>query len=165
MSPHPILVGLFNPYSQLSADALAPIPPTSSGARIRDMLAKVHPRYGDHYRVIFERHNLARSSIEIDRRDVLADRASRLLEMSPSDCTIVLLGEQVREAFGTALRRPIDKTFIHPQRCGPYTFRVIPHPSGRSTLYNCPTTRTLVGLMLRDLCDEWAEGSKLGRLQ
>lgn len=58
---------------------------------------------------------------------------------------VVLLGDQVRKAFG------VPKLLIHPQTIDGVTYRQVPHPSGRNRFYNDPVQHELVALLIEEL--------------
>jgi hypothetical protein len=154
--PKPVIVGLFNPYSADPALALAPhTKQSTTGGRLKKMLSDVDPDYGSKYMTIFERHNLFRSLTQFKMKDLARTRADAILRNLDPKTTIILLGEEVRQAFSDAAGQEIEKTFLHPQRIAGVRMRVIPHPSGRCHHYNQEINRRLVGMMMADLCDEW----------
>ena len=59
--------------------------------------------------------------------------------------TVVVLGRDVARAMG------LSDVLVHPQRRGPVTYRVVPHPSGRCRWYNEPLHRVVVGLLLEEM--------------
>lgn len=162
----PIIVGLHNPYSSLTEDALVPYPDTSAGGRLFAMLNKIDVtclgargfRASAHksvYVMSLDRRNL------LDRLDVNLGMqrasariaANEMLLTFPEGATVILLGKQVFTAFNACLGQKLQLMLIHPQVVDGITWRWLPHPSGRSTAYNDPVTRTLAGLLLANVID------------
>lgn len=73
--------------------------------------------------------------------------------LPPCGSTVVVLGEEVREALG------LSKRLIHPHLDPELhvTYRQLPHPSGRCLWYNEPAHRLLAGLLLSELYDAGSE--------
>lgn len=152
MISKPVLLGLHNPYSPLPRHALAPYPKTSSGYRLMRMLGEVGVRNpAIRYLSGFSRFNLLSDLENLNHPPSIAALSHKILRTVPRGSTIVLLGDEVRRSINLALDGGVKKILIHPQSVHQWVFRVIPHPSGRSTVYNHPMNRILVGLMLRDL--------------
>lgn len=150
--PRPMIVGLFNPYSDDPWDALAPRPRNSSGGRLFAMLKSVDPDLAKNYMILFDRYNLINRITDVRRTELLRANAAGILTQARPGGTIVLLGEDVRLAFCRALGQVIHKVFLHPQSIDGIRFRVIPHTSGKSIIYNHEINKRLVGMMLADLC-------------
>lgn len=124
----PILLGIDNPYSKDVAHALLPHPKNCAGWRLWKMINDVSGMTKEEYAAKFDRRNL------VDELPIA------------NGSVVVLLGEEVRQAFG------LKKLLIHPQVKNKVTYRQVPHPSGRCLFYNDPVMRRLVGIMLEDLC-------------
>ena len=145
----PILVGLHNPHSSHPSDALHPLPIGASGSRLFSMIKEyARDMTVQDYLDGFDRKNLvAGLGIYLDT----SVPAKVMLETLPKNATVVMLGTGVAWAFRKALQIREQFPLIHPRVADGITWRMIPHPSGRSTLYNDPTMRALVGMMLADL--------------
>jgi hypothetical protein len=159
-----IIVGLHNPYSDDPANALAPHPEGCSGHRLWKTLSEIDamayaPCHSAlrasydrrHYMSLFDRRNLCATEAQTrsrSRMEILADTMSGAFER---DAVVVLLGKTVLRAFNDAGAVSLKPILIHPQVDYGVTWRWLPHPSGRSTVYNDPVVKTLVGMMLADL--------------
>jgi len=157
----PILVGLHNPYSSNPRNALAPGPRGSAGYRLWRTMWEAPDPVGvarlarDHtscYMASFDRRNLITGEVPtyITSAYKLAC-AGQMLPTFPKGSTVVLLGSAVAESFSPLLSSPLQKIYMHPQVIDGWTWRCLPHPSGRSPLYNDPVMRTLVGMVLCDV--------------
>lgn len=165
----PLLIGLHNPYSERAADALAPFPDHSAGHRLWRTLADLRgsailsasalmAAVNKHaYMEAFDRRNLFVGPYPKTRLE-RHERAWRMLRSIPDGACAIVLGVDVAQAFGTLLEEPLHKTLIHPQVRNGVTWRLLPHPSGRSTFYNDPITRTLVGMTLADAISQHSTG-------
>ena len=164
----PILVGLNNPYSADPVHALAPYPERSAGHRLWKMLGDVDSSrlsalafnasaYSHIYRDYFDRRNLfgARVPAAPALREVAAEK---LVRGVPRGATVILLGAEVRACVGNVLSDKIKPILIHPQVIDGVTWRCLPHPSGRSTLYNDPVVRMLAGMVLADCLTKETQG-------
>jgi hypothetical protein len=139
----PILIGMNNPvYPGQPEFALYPYPPGCTGERIWEMINERTPLSKQEYLRAFDRRNLVDSGDW--RPGEAADRAAELLP-DLRGREIVLLGSQVRRAFG------LPALLIHPLRWRGVRWRQIPHPSGRNLWYNDPTCRALVAMLLSEL--------------
>lgn len=167
----PILIGLHNPYSRDPADALAPSPDKSTGAALWKMLRTVDTSYLSppsykamaykrEYRLAFDRINLLDTAAFANlaaRRKEARERAIELLIHIPHGATVILLGREVFDAFNWALGDQLQLMLIHPQVADGVAWRWLPHPSGRSTVYNNSVTRKLAGLLLADVLNNQRE--------
>lgn len=159
----PILVGLVNPYSVYPANALAPYPERSAGHRLWKMLANVpvddlricplalKASYNRRdYMDAFDRRNLFIG--EVPKRLAHRQRGTRaFVDTVPLGATVIMLGTEVSDNISAVLTGTVSRLFIHPQVVDGVTWRLLPHPSGRSTVYNDPVIRTLAGLLLADV--------------
>lgn len=139
-----MLIGQNNPLSMRPGFALYPAPNGCTGHRLWTML---HARTGVsrlRYIEAFDRRNLVHGMI-YDRATAHAAADAIYQEVWGSGRTIVLLGEEVRKAFGH------PRLLVHPQVIGGCTWRQIPHPSGRNPFYNEPKNRKVVELLLEEL--------------
>ncbi len=141
----PIIIGMNNPVSSAPGHELFPYPPGCTGHRLLSMLQSRLPdvRRSD-YLETFERRNLVVGSI-YDKR--AAQRAAEVIyaELWGSGRTVVLLGQDVRRAFG---HPPL---LLHPQLIGGTTWRQLPHPSGRNMWYNDAKNREVAAVLLEEL--------------
>jgi hypothetical protein len=96
------------------------------------------------YRDVFERRNLIRGSTW-DAVHAKARAHEVACELHGSGRTVVLLGQDVRQAFGH------PRLLIHPQEIGGVVWRQLPHPSGRNTWYNKEENKKLAELLLEEL--------------
>lgn len=118
--PRPILVGESNPHSDRESNALYVLPPNAAGARLVKILGLTKERYLE----VFDRTNLCARGWDLDEA---RDRACTLLQL---DKPLILLGSKVCSAFRVEF--------------APFTFSsrthmaILPHPSGRSRIWNDP---------------------------
>ena len=141
----PILVGMNNPLSLAPGHELFPYPPGCTGHRLYEMLRERLPevRRGQ-YLDAFERRNLVVGR-KFDHEIARANADLTYAELWGSGRAVVLLGEEVRRAFGH------PRLLVEPQVIGGVTWRQIPHPSGLNRWYNAPDNRKVVGLLLEEL--------------
>lgn len=140
----PLLVGMNNPISDDPRHALFPHPEGCSGHFLWLMLRERVPHASrDDYVRTFDRVNL----VVGDWTRETGKRAADLLYAREwgSGRTVVLLGEEVRKAFGH------PRLLVHPQTIGGCIWRQIPHPSGRNLWYNDREHRRMVGTLLEEL--------------
>jgi hypothetical protein len=144
----PVLIGTNDPSGSLEPDhALSPDVAGNSGHRLLYFMNSVRtvPVTPAEYMSRFDRLNLvdgpwydpriaAATAIALDRR--LRGRK------------VVLLGEQVRVAFGHD-RAPLQSYVID----GQTTWFQIPHPSGQNRWYNDHVNRLIAGRILSELYD------------
>jgi len=171
----PIIIGLHNPYSKDPVNALAPFPEKSTGHRLWRMLNRLEwPMTREAFRAAhdrrvymdaFKRYNLCTTQEQVN--DIAKRRECAGLFLAekriiPGD-TVVLLGGDVLEAFSFWFRQEeqLQKILIHPQVRSGITWRWLPHPSGRSTKYNDPTMRMLVGMTLANLVSVNSTGESI----
>jgi hypothetical protein len=161
----PIIVGLHNPYSSLAGDALVPYPDTSAGGRLFAMLNKIDisvlgrrgfnaSAHKSSYVASLDRRNLCHELHGGRTQRALArTAANEMLLTFPEGATVILLGREVFLAFNACLDNQLQMMLVHPQVVDGITWRWLPHPSGRSTAYNSPVTRTLAGMLLANAID------------
>lgn len=154
MANRPIIVGLYNPHSADLANALAPTPPGSSGHRLWSMLKDVDNEASKIYRHLFDRRNLVVLDGDVGKPRRYQDLAARMRRTFCPGDNVVLLGQEVCAAFSSNLSQPIARIPIHPQVIDEVIWRVLPHPSGRSLIYNDLVFRRLAGMLLSDLARE-----------
>ena len=133
------LIGEHNPYGADPRYALFPAPARSAGARLCRVLGMT--RAG--YIARFERRNLLTGPSP--ERDVFRWSVSKAREaasairrgMGEGDCA-VLLGARVAAAFGAPFKPCEGWTCCYTGSAGPgeVLYLTIPHPSGRSLLWN-----------------------------
>lgn len=140
----PVIIGMNNPVSSAPGHELYPYPPGCTGHRLWQMLCERVPVTRRQYLDAFERRNLV-AGRSYDA--ALARRSAEVMyaEFWGSGRTVVLLGEDVRRAFGH------PKLLLHPQLIGGATWRQVPHPSGRNLWYNDKDNARLVGVLLEEL--------------
>lgn len=138
----PLLVGENNPYSADPKYALFPLPKGSAGHRLATEIMGLSVR--DYLRM-FERVNLCddqRWSMKKARK-----RSGELTDPLLGYTTIVLFGKKVCTAFNIAFEPFTEKLDPHgPNRL---LFLVLPHPSGRSQLWNGEGTYERARKLLR----------------
>ena len=141
----PILIGMNNPVSQAPGYELYPAPEGCTGHRLWTMLNERRPEVTRKmYLDAFDRRNLVVGTI-YDKK--LAQAAAERIYASlwGSGRTVVLLGRDVRKAFG------IPPLLVHPQTSGGTIYRQVPHPSGRNPWYNDKKNSNLVAVLLDEL--------------
>jgi hypothetical protein len=102
------------------------------------------------YKNSFDKRNLCATEREAGTGKDRRKAAHRMADTIPQGSTVILLGHDVLRAFSMK-DRPLEAILIHPQVHGGVTWRWLPHPSGRSTIYNDPVFRMLAGLTLVDV--------------
>lgn len=116
------------------------------------------------YHNSFDRRTLVRNG-EYDRLAARARAFEMFHELRDSRRTVVLLGQDVREAFHFVLsdygnkfilgdQHGLPPVLIHPQEAGGCTWRQIPHPSC-TAFYNEEKSRKLVELLMEELYNEY----------
>lgn len=145
MTNKPILIGMNNPVSSKPGHELFPYPPGCTGHRLLTMLQTRVPGVTRHmYLDRFERRNLVPYKIwDRETAEINAGIVER--ELWGSGRTVVLLGEDVRRAFGH------PRSLLHPQVIGGCTWRQVPHPSGRNLWFNDASNREMVAMLLEEL--------------
>lgn len=156
----PVLIGMNNPLNSDPKYALFPHPPGCTGHRIFKMLESRRPGVlRGQYLDTFERINLVDGKVWIGRdakgRRVLQARANSLVAALQGR-TVVLLGNEVRDAFG------VPPLLVHPQEIRGVTWRQLPHPSGRCHWYNDPKNREVAALLFEELFLEYNELASCG---
>lgn len=145
----PILIGQNNPVSTLPGYELYPLPRGCSGNRLYEMLrARVPEVTMRQYVDTFERRNLVRG-VDYDGTRARARAHEIAVELGGTGRTVVLLGQEVRKAFG---HPPV---LIHPQEIGGCTWRQLPHPSGRNTWYSVPKNIKVAELLMEELYNDY----------
>ncbi len=145
-----VLVGMNNPYNLDPKYALYPHPPQSAGGRLFKMMREVSDGLTmSEYAHIFDRINLVRG--DWSRPHAATEAAVLVRKQGYRDRRVVMLGEEVRAAFGRA-----GAEFPHPQfqwaemsRKGKWAH--IPHPSGRSRAWNSEQVRAEADRFFADL--------------
>jgi hypothetical protein len=140
----PILVGMNNPLSIAPGYELFPAPRGSAGHRLWSMLHARTGAFRQQYLDAFERKNLVRG-LEYNKQEARLRAGALAHELRDSGRTVVLLGQDVRRAFGH------PEHLLHPQEIDGCTWRQVPHPSGKSHWYEELENRKLVELLLEEL--------------
>lgn len=140
-----VLIGMNNPVSSDPEHSLYPAPPGCAGHRLAKMLCDVSMIGRGAYIKGFDRRNLLVGQWVPAAAREAAVRFEVENAVYPQIGTVVLLGNEVRDAFRHAPR------LVHGYRRGGMTYRQVPHPSGRNPWYNDPDHRLVVGLMLEEL--------------
>jgi hypothetical protein len=96
----------------------------------------------------FERMNLVRG-LEFDKHEARRRAAAIRHELHGTGRIVVLLGQDVRRAFGH------PECLIHPQEIDGCVWRQLPHPSGRNTWYNSEENRKLAELLMQELYEDY----------
>ena len=136
----PILVGESNPFSYDPEMALYPWPRGSSGSRIAHMLGMSD----DEYLAAFDRMNLMSNS---SRWSVVSARAAAdEIIKSHNNRTLLLLGSKVASAFwlGNMVvyqAYKFERSFSGETSHASFAAMRLPHPSGRSRIWNDPTEK------------------------
>ncbi len=140
----PILIGMNNPVSSNPDHALFPVPEGCTGNRLWRMLESRTRATRANYRDVFERRNLVRGKTW-NMMQASARAHEITVELRGTGRTVVLLGQDVRQAFCH------PKQLIHPQDIDGVIWRQLPHPSGRNHWYNNPENVKLAELLLEEL--------------
>lgn len=140
----PMLIGMNNPLSTRPGYELYPAPEGCTGHRIWQMLTSRTDCTRMDYIQTFERRNLV-VGIHYDRAAAKKSAGKIVQELFGTRRTIVVLGEDVRKAFG------LEKNLIHPQEMHGCTWRQLPHPSGRNLWYNSESNRVAAAMLLEEL--------------
>ena len=148
----PLLVGMNNPYSTDSHFALYPSPENSAGFRLYLMLKEAGDRDGvrvtkEDYVNDFARTNLVNGYMYT--REAVTFGRPRVLDLMRNRLTVICGAGTARDMKLIHYRFSLEKQII-----GPYSYWVIPHPSGRTREYNDPEMRHRVGELLLSLYKE-----------
>lgn len=143
-----LLVGLDNPLSSDPRYALHPIPSTSTGGRIIAMINDVGKITTGEY------HSIPKVNLfpvgpmpKIKGKAyATANASSMVASMNGSGRRVILLGNQVRDAFAFAATIS-DKPMIF-EDTGGTNYAWIPHPSGRNLYYSNIRAKRKVGRFL-----------------
>jgi hypothetical protein len=127
--PRLLVVGLKSSLSVDPDDALEPFTPNGAGERLWRMVSDVVPVTKEDY------------FFKIDFTNV-SHGASRVLKHIGKR-PVVVLGREAWNVLGLERSAPFFS-----RRCGVY---LIPHPSGRTRLYNSPKTRARAGKLIAGL--------------
>lgn len=157
-----IIVGLSNPHSDKSEDALAPYPERSSGWRLGKMTHDILEGEGlalSRYMLGTDRRNLLnhdqlKRQPKYWRKRAQVSALFMVKHTIPKGSTVVVLGHDVRDAFSPCLSQELKRVLLHPQIIDGVIWRFVPHPSGRTHAYNEPSMRALVGMLLADAITE-----------
>lgn len=133
-----------NPINTGVGFELYPAPDGCTGHRLWKLLTSRTGASRHQYLDTFERVNLVRG-LAFDKIKAKARAYDLTRKYEGTGRTIVLLGQDVRAAFGH------PRLLIHPQVIGGCTWRQIPHPSGRNLFYNDADNVKLVELLLEEL--------------
>lgn len=130
------LVGEHNPYGRDPKYALYPLPERSAGGRLCRVLGM--PRR--EYLMRFKRVNLLTGDRDGFRWSAPTARlaAVEVLDAADAGDALVLLGARVTAAFGVEFA-PLQRSQRRTLGGCMVTTLVLPHPSGRSRLWNDPT--------------------------
>lgn len=150
----PVLIGMNNPlWAGREGYELFPAPEGCTGHRLWSMLHERTGAFRKDYIDTFDRRNLVRGNVGYDH-DLAAKSAEDMIkEFFGTGRVVVLLGEDVRRAFG------MKKHLIHPIERDGCTWRQIPHPSGRNLWYNNQENRNLVAVLLEELYNDYHTSS------
>lgn len=164
-APKPLLVGELNPYGSRPDYDLYPRPRGCAGYRLAEIMGL---RERDYLR-LFSRRNLCRGKWSI----VAARAAAREIVLLSEATTLILCGAKVCAAFAIPFapftrRRcwwgasTAEGVRVHPTALEPKSKRdvdfsldvfIIPHPSGRSRLWNVSGAHDRARELLRPLWD------------
>lgn len=133
-----ILIGMNNPLSMKPQHALYPHPPGCAGNNLWKKMADVYEGFDrNDYINVFERINLVRG--EWSHQAAVAKAAHLYRHDRFDERIVVLLGSQVEWAFKVAGVDLTDDDYFAWRTPGPSRFGKwtgIPHPSGRSRVWN-----------------------------
>lgn len=139
-------MGEDNPFGEDPRFALYPYPERASGGRLARILG-LEPR---EYLRLFDRANLCRGRWAI--REAREGAAQIFWRNAGHDRAIVLLGRKVVAAFSACdLDRILLRPFAFVRIPGGPTYASLPHPSGRNTIWNDPSTRESARSLLREV--------------
>ena len=160
----PLLIGMCNPLSDDPECDLYPYPEGSAGWRLWQMLPEGTTRAG--YLRAFDRRNLLRARVW---NQPAARAAVKDLLPALEGRMVIILGTQVRAAFGLLAVKPLQlaravvpivaSTSSSQQFCT-FEWAAVPHPSGRNRWYNEPGRRAEVGAFLMELVSRCAGGAR-----
>jgi hypothetical protein len=135
-----ILVGESNPYGSNPDFALYCYPPGCAGYRLRRIVGLPQHQY-----LALPRVNLCEGDWSLR---AARDRASLLVDDQATPPVVVMLGRKVADAFGYG--RPF---FTRGEKLR-LVLVSLPHPSGRSTIYNDPKIVARTRQLLREVVPE-----------
>ena len=142
-----ILLGMLNPHSLYSDDALHPTKyPNSAGSRLFEMAREAEEGLTEaEYLAAFDRRNVLHDS----RWDMaMAKLTAPQVMASLVGRRVVMLGKFVPAALGLSVRGWFGEHELEDEGYGGVTYFVIPHPSGLNRLYNDRDRRQLAGGLL-----------------
>lgn len=141
----PVLIGMNNPYGADPHYALYPQPDGCAGHRLWKMLHEECGASMVQYRDSFDRMNLVTGPWDAKRAKLRAVE----LRVELATRTVVLLGGQVRDAFGHKSMDGVYREFG--LLASDIDFYQVPHPSGRNLWYNDEANRKRVGQLFASL--------------
>jgi len=151
-----IVIGMNNPISLDQRHALYPHPPGCVGHRLWKLLETETGASMSQYLRAFDRRNLLPTCEWTGRRD--AREAAEAILPDIQGRTILLLGAEVRKAFGQIDLQPGDFVDVLAfSLCEDqssekrWRFYYLPHPSGRNLWYNDEANRQLASGLLANL--------------
>lgn len=144
-----VLIGESNPYSLRPSDSLLCYPDGASGVRLRRILGMTESAYLSQ----FSRYNLF-SHDERWSAPVARERAGQVM-LAHRRQALILLGARVGEAFGVG--REAFRLFS-----GSVVAMTLPHPSGRSRLWDLPGQGARARRLLGELRGRFDDDSRCG---
>ena len=145
----PLIVGMNNPYSEDPRYALYPHPERSAGFRLYLMLKEA----GHREAVSISKLNYAE---RFDRVNVVAGEPySKSAAKRERPKVLELMRDRLTIICGAGTARDLELFYggftLEKNVVGPYSYYVIPHPSGRTRDYNSSEMRARVGELLLSL--------------
>lgn len=145
MTERLLLCGEDNPYGSSPDFALYCYPPGCAGYRLRRILGLPQHQY-----LALRRMNLCTGGWSLR---AARDRASLLVTDEATPPVVVMLGRKVADAFG------YERPFFTRGEQRRFTLVSLPHPSGRSTIYNDSKIVDRTRQLLREVAPEVPWGS------
>lgn len=148
----PLIVGMNNPYSDDPYFALYPSPEKSAGFKLYMMLKEAGHREG--FNVLKQNY-----VDTFDRMNVVNGQSYNRLEASKNKPKILdAMRHRLTVICGAGTARDLKLFYggftLEKNVVGPYSYYVIPHPSGLTREYNDPEMRFRVGELLLSLYKE-----------
>ena len=147
----PVIVGMNNPLGSDPRHALYPHPAGCAGYRLWKLLEERTGASRSQYLSVFDRRNLLPTREWTGSRE--ARRAAEAILPDIQGRTILLLGAEVRKAFGQIDLQPGDfvDVLVFSLSEKRWRFYYLPHPSGRNLWYNDEANRQLASGLLANL--------------
>lgn len=149
-----LIIGMNNPLSMDPKYALYPHPPGCAGWNLWKKMEDAVPEFDQvDYKTTFDRVNLVRG--EWNDGLAVSKAAQMLKEDALHDRHVLLLGERVQRSFrvaGCDVREFGQfKFFLPPIPKAKRMWAHVPHPSGRSRVWNDPAVRDEARIFFKQL--------------